>query len=42
MTNLKALDDFIITDEERIDYTSPNALRFRALGAPMKILIPKF
>jgi hypothetical protein len=29
MKSLKALDEYIITDEERIEYTSPNAVRFR-------------
>ncbi len=42
MKNLMALDDFIVTDEERIDYTSSLAVRFRALSNYMKILIPKF
>jgi hypothetical protein len=40
--SLKALDEFIVTDDERIDYTSPNAIRFRALTQFMKINIPKF
>jgi len=40
--SLLALDDFIITDEERVEYNSPIALRFRALSNNMKILIPKF
>jgi IQ calmodulin-binding motif len=42
LKNLKALDDYIVTDEERIDFTSPNASRFRALSHFMKIMIPKF
>ena len=40
--SLVALDDFIVTDEERIEYNSPVAVRFRALSNHMKILIPKF
>lgn len=40
--SLLALDDFIVTDEERIEYYSPIAVRFRALSTHMKILIPKF
>ena len=40
--SLLALDDYIITDEERAEYNSPVALRFRALNNHMKILIPKF
>lgn len=36
------MDDFIITDEERIDFTSPVSVRFRALSQFMKINIPKF
>ena len=40
--SLLALDDFIITDEERVEYNSPIAFRFRALSNHMKILIPKF
>lgn len=42
MKKLKALDDFIVTDEEHLDYISPNAVRFRALSTFMKIIIPKF
>ena len=30
MKNLMALDDFIVTDEDRIDYTSSLAIRFKA------------
>ena len=40
--SLVALDDFIVTDEERIEYNSPVAVRFQALSNHMKILIPKF
>jgi hypothetical protein len=40
--SLVALDDFIVTDEERIEHNSPVAIRFRALSNHMKILIPKF
>lgn len=42
MQRMKALDDFIVTDEEHLDYTSPNVVRFRALSNFMKIIIPKF
>ena len=42
-TNLRALDEFMITDEEILDYSSPVALRFRALSTKyMKIYVPKF
>ncbi len=33
MKDLKALDEYIITDEERLSYSAPNALRFRALSS---------
>lgn len=32
MKGLKALDEFIITDEEKIEFTSPTAIRFRAMS----------
>lgn len=40
--HLKALDDFIVTDEERTESNSPNVVRFRALSNYMKIIISKF
>jgi hypothetical protein len=36
------LDDFIVTDEEKIAHVSPFGQRFRALSNYMKIIIPKF
>ena len=43
MRTLRALDDFIITDEELLDYSSPVSLRFRAMSTRyMKIYVPKF
>eukprot|EP00347_Sterkiella_histriomuscorum_P020497 403337573 len=43
MKNLKALDEYIITDEEKMLYLSPNAIRFRAMSYQyMKIYVPKF
>ena len=39
--SLVALDENIVTDEERIDYTAEN-LRFRALSLYTKISLPDF
>ena len=41
MTSLKALDEYIITDEERIDDAGFGA-RFRALSPYMRIYVPEF
>ncbi|CDW83920.1 leucine-rich repeat and iq domain-containing protein 3 [Stylonychia lemnae] len=43
MQSLLALDEYIVTDEEKIQYLSPNAIRFRAMSMQfMKIHVPKF
>lgn len=39
---LKAFDDYIITDEERIQAPAPLANRFKGMSNFMKIIIPKF
>lgn len=41
LKNLKALDDFIVTDEERMDDVG-FSLRFRALSPFMRLYIPEF
>lgn len=41
LRSLKALDEYIVTDEERIEDTA-NGSRFRAMSQYMKIHIPKF
>jgi len=36
------MDDFIVTDEERLQAISPIGFRFKALSHYMKIIVPKF
>ena len=36
------MDDFIVTDEERLQAVSPIGFRFKGLSHYMKILVPKF